>query len=257
MTADWFIANAPEGTHIAVEYDRVEFDRGYGGFPSDKIFFTEIITSVHEETLEGFGRRGIDYLVADERNIHRGGFYDDATDDTAFLAQVETVLDLDNSHGAVWQGPRRMIFRVPPVQQHPMHVFLGDVIIFNGYDLATDTVAPGETLNLVLYWRGLRETDADYVVYAHVSAPNGAAIIAQRDGQPGDVLHRTYDWWPGYFDWDEWPIAIPADAPPGEYLLQIGMYDSLTSERLPVYDVDGNHLGDGVFLTTIVVEAGG
>ncbi len=255
MTADWFITNVPEGTHIAVEYDRVEFDRGYGGFPSDKIFFAEIITSVYDDTLEGFARRGIEYLVADERNIYRGGFYDDETDDSAFLNSVELVLDLDHSGAADWQGPRRLIFRIPPIQQNPMHIFLGDSIIFRGYDLPSTTVAHGETLDLVLYWGGLRETAADYIVFAHVLTPDGGTLAAQHDGQPGDALHRTYDWWPGYFDWDEWPIEIPPDTPPGEYILSIGMYDSMTQERLSAYDDEGTRLGDRVLLTAITIVA--
>jgi hypothetical protein len=166
------------------------------------------------------------------------------------------VLDLDYSSAEGWQGPRRLVFRIPPIQQHPMHVFLGDSIIFKGYDLAATTLAPGETLDLVLYWGGLRETDADYTVFAHVSTPDGETLVAQHDGQPGDARHRTYDWWPGYFDWDEWPVEIPADAPPGEYVLYVGMYDSLTYDRLPAYDETGTPLGDRVLLTTIRVETG-
>lgn len=256
LTAEWFIANVPEGTGIAVEKDFVEFNRSYGGFPSDRVFFVQEIDSVYERSLEEFARAGVEYLIADYRNIYRGGFFEPGRDNSAFLAQVETVLDLSDPWDRDWQGPSRYIFRIPPVQQFPMHVFLDDAIVFKGYDLASDTVMPGETLDLVLYWRGLRETDANYIVYAHVLTMDGATLVAQHDGPPGDALHRTYDWTPGYFDWDEWPIDIPVDAPPGEYILRIGMYDSLSLERLPAYDEAGTVLGDGVLLTTITIEAG-
>ena len=61
LTAEWFIANVPEGTKIAAEKDYVEFERGYGGFPSKKIFFVQEIDSVYDQSLEDFARQGIEY----------------------------------------------------------------------------------------------------------------------------------------------------------------------------------------------------
>jgi hypothetical protein len=255
LTADWFIEQVPEGVHIAVEYDRVEFDPGYGGYPGEKIFFVETITSVHEDSLANFARRGVEYLVADERNIHRRGFYDDSSDNAAFLSQTEVALSLDDPYNNGMVGPRRIIFRVPPIQQVPMHVFLGDAIIFKGYDLAAEVVTPGESLDLVLYWAALRETGANYTVFAHLLDADGA-LVSQFDGLPGDSLHRTYDWWPGYFDWDEWPVPVPEDLAPGTYTLRVGMYDADTVERLPAVDADGTSLGDSILLGPITVVEG-
>jgi hypothetical protein len=252
MTAEWFIANAPEGTKIAAEKDYVEFERAYGGFPSEKIFFVQEIDSVYDQSLEEFARQGIEYLIADYRNIYRGGFYEPGRDNSAFLSQVETVLDLDEPWNHGWQGPSRFVFRIPPIQQHPRHVFLGDAIIFKGFDLGADTVSPGDTLDLTLYWAALRETDANYIVFAHLEDGEGT-LVAQLDGPPGDALHRTYDWWPGYFDWDEWPLAIPAETPPGSYTLLIGMYDADTLQRLPAVNEDGTPLGDHIVLGEISV----
>ncbi len=254
LTADWFIANVPQGTHIAMEKDFVEFDRGYGGFPSDKVFFVEEIDSVYDRPLDEFARRGVEYLVADFRNIYRGGFFEPGRDNTEFLSQVETVLDLSRPWDRGWQGPERYVFRIPPIQSTPMHIFLGDAIIFKGYDLDSNTVLSGETLDLVLYWACLRETDADYTVFVHLNSEDGA-LVAQLDGPPGDALHRTYSWWPGYFDWDEWPVPIPADTSPGRYTLTLGMYDANTLARLPATDANGVALGDEIVLTPITVEA--
>ncbi len=252
LTADWFIASTPEGTHIAVEKDHVEFDRNFGGFPSTRIYVVEEIDSVYERSLEDFARAGVEYLVADYRNIYRGGYFAPENDSRAFLSEVETVLDLTRPWDRGWQGPERYVFHVPPIQQHPMHVFLGEAVIFKGYDLPSAVVVPGETLALTLYWSALRETDANFIVYAHLLPPAGEPV-AQLDGPPGDALHRTYDWLPGYFDWDEWPIPIPPDAAPGQYTLRIGMYDADTLARLPVIAPDGSPLGDGITLAEITI----
>jgi hypothetical protein len=129
---------------------------------------------------------------------------------------------------------------------------LGDAIIFKGFDLGTDSVSAGDTLDLTLYWSALRETDANDIVFAHLEDGEGT-LVAQLDGPPGDALHRTYDWWPGYFDWDEWPLAIPAETPPGSYTLLIGMYDADTLQRLPAVNEDGTPLGDHIVLGEISV----
>jgi hypothetical protein len=254
MTVDWFLDNTPSGTRIALEKDVSEF-LAYGGYQGTKVFFTEEITSVYDRSLEDFARSGVEYLVADYRNINRGGFFERGRDNTEFLSNVETELTLLEPWTKGWQGPERYIFRIPPLQEVPMHVFLGDAIIFKGYDLSSNRVMPGETLDLVLYWSALRETDANYVVFTHLYGEDGA-LVAQMDGLPGDPAHRTYDWAPGYFDWDPWPLTIPADISPGTYNLAVGMYDSDTLIRLGVTDANGTPAGDTIPLGTIDVLDG-
>jgi hypothetical protein len=52
---------------------------------------------------------------------------------------------------------------------------------------------------------------------------------------------------------DERSLPIPPDAPPGAYLLQIGMYDADTALRLPVRAPDGDELGTSVVLGVVEV----
>ncbi len=44
----------------------------------------------------------------------------------------------------------------------------------------------------------------------------------------------TTCWQPGEFITDPYEIHLAPDAPPGEYTLEVGMYDLPTGERLPV-----------------------
>jgi hypothetical protein len=42
----------------------------------------------------------------------------------------------------------------------------------------------------------------------------------------------TSQWRPGEYIQDSHKLEIPADAPPGPYLLAVGLYDAATEERL-------------------------
>jgi hypothetical protein len=72
-------------------------------------------------------------------------------------------------------------FDVPPIS-HPLTAALGDQVELLGYDLLTPipalspykgegSVAPGDTLTLILYWRALTEMDDDYTVFTHLLGP--------------------------------------------------------------------------------------
>lgn len=108
ITADWFIANAPDGTSIAVEYDAVEFMPEYGGFPGPKHFQPVVVQSLFQHPLEQYRQAGIRHLVADERARGNGGYFSDP-DNSAFTAGVRMALDIPNDHNP---GPRRIIFEL-------------------------------------------------------------------------------------------------------------------------------------------------
>ena len=50
-------------------------------------------------------------------------------------------------------------------------------------------------------------------------------------------------------------LTVPPDAPPGEYELWAGMYTWPDIKRLPVYDAQGNLVGDHVVLGKVTVTA--
>lgn len=108
ITADWFIANAPDGASIAVEYDAVEFLPEYGGFPGPKHFQPVVVQSLFQHSLEQYRQADVRYLVADERARGNGGYFSDP-DNLVFTAGVRMVLDIPNEHNP---GPRRIIFEL-------------------------------------------------------------------------------------------------------------------------------------------------
>jgi len=48
---------------------------------------------------------------------------------------------------------------------------------------------------------------------------------------------------------------VPASVPPGDYELRVGIYLLATGERLPLLDVNGQVLSDGISLGAVRVQA--
>jgi hypothetical protein len=54
---------------------------------------------------------------------------------------------------------------------------------------------------------------------------------------------------------DEYDIPVRGDAPPGDYTIEIGMYDLISGERLAAFDAEKERLvDDSVILTKVEVE---
>jgi len=121
--------------------------------------------------------------------------------------------------------------------QRAAQINLGDKVLFLGYDLASDAVRQGEDLHLVLYWQAQQPLEKQYSVFAHLDAPPDYTTWAGSDNlNPGGI--PTSRWAPALYTRDEHTISIPADLPPVEYLLQVGLYDKVTGERLPILAAD-------------------
>jgi hypothetical protein len=140
-------------------------------------------------------------------------------------------------------------FYVPEIQ-HPLEATLGDAVLLLGYDLSSDDVKPGDTLHLTLYWQALEETQASHTVFTHLLDAS-ERTWGQMDSIPLRGEAPTTSWIPGEVIADPYEIAVAAGAPPGDYVIEIGMYDAITGRRLPVF-ADGQLLaGDRLMLEQI------
>ena len=131
--------------------------------------------------------------------------------------------------------------------QTQMEVNFGPKVTLIGYDLEEAVVHPGGDIHLTLYWQAQQEMDRDYTVFAHLIDAEGQ-IWAQKDNQPLGGNYPTSLWDEGEIVKDEYDSVVDGDAPPGEYLLEVGMYLAETGVRLPVYNIGGELLGDRILL---------
>jgi 4-amino-4-deoxy-L-arabinose transferase-like glycosyltransferase len=121
---------------------------------------------------------------------------------------------------------------------NPMRQNLGGQVALVGYELDRTAAAPGEAFQLTLYWEALRDLATNYAVFTQVLGPE-AYIPAQMDGWPQQGAAPTATWRKGQQVRDAYTLVVAADALPGIYDLQVGMYDA-QGVRL-------NLLGEGGF----------
>jgi hypothetical protein len=148
---------------------------------------------------------------------------------------------------------RERLFAIPHIQ-HPMHAELGGKVRFLGYDLAQTEIKPGECLHLVLYWQAIKRMDTSYKVFTHVLDVEDK-IWGQKDNPPKGGTCPTTLWIEGEVVVDHYEIPLDPQTPPGEYIIEVGMYDEATGKRLPAFDEDGRRLPyDRILLERIQVK---
>jgi 4-amino-4-deoxy-L-arabinose transferase-like glycosyltransferase len=153
--------------------------------------------------------------------------------------------------GAIRVSGRTRSYEIPPME-HELGWRLGSGIRLLGYDLDPNVQAGGP-LRLTLYWQCLSEMSESYTVFTHVLDSDNL-IKGQVDRVPGIPETPTTSWVQGEVVADPYEIRVDPQAPPGEYVVEVGMYDPATTERLPACDAQGGVQGDVVVLGTVYVE---
>ncbi len=148
---------------------------------------------------------------------------------------------------------------VPPADiSHPLDLCLGEDIRLLGYDLPQTVVEPGGVVELTLYWQAIAPVQTRYKVFTHLlgetyNATTDNFLWGQQDNEPINGQVPTTMWVPGAITADPYRIPIAADAPPGQYTIEVGMYGLVDGVRLPVL-VDGAGVDDRVLLQPIEIR---
>lgn len=152
---------------------------------------------------------------------------------------------------AVRVSERERSYQLPPIE-HAMRADLGDQVEFHGYSLESAQVEPGGLVRLTLYWRARQRMTVSYTVFTHLLGKDGS-IWGQRDSIPVKGTYPTTGWVEGEVITDEYEIPVKPDAPPGDYQIEVGLYDAATGQRLPVFDEDGTRLpGERILLDQVI-----
>lgn len=142
----------------------------------------------------------------------------------------------------------------PLTISHPMGVRIGDSIEFLGYDLRSpQPLHAGDTLSLILFWRSLKTTGTSYTVFTHL-LDSREQVAGQNDSKPANGSRETMAWSPGEVIADEHSFQVNPNAAPGQYRIEVGMYDASTGTRLQVFGADSHPGGDRILLQELIVQ---
>lgn len=138
-----------------------------------------------------------------------------------------------------------------PTVSHPLQARFGEGIVLIGYDLKVRQARPGDRIELTLYWHASSPIDQSYTVFVHLLDAN-QVIQAWGDSPPGGGTLPTTSWLAGEYLQDQHEMAIKPEAPPGEYWIEVGLYEAVSGVRLPVLDEEGQVQGDRVLLADTI-----
>lgn len=108
--------------------------------------------------------------------------------------------------------------------------FATDDLSLLGYDLSPTTIRAGDKGWLTLFWRAKQDAPRDYVVGIRLLAD--AREITYWLGRPVYSGYATSEWSAGQVVQDPWELSLPEEVSPGDYQLELVLFDSMTGETL-------------------------
>jgi len=119
-----------------------------------------------------------------------------------------------------------------PAPNFALDVTFGERLKLMGADVAASSVAPGEQVELTLYWQALQSLERDYSTFVHLLDQNDI-VVAQRDMYPGQGAWPTSQMRPGDIIASRYVLNVPPTAyAPDTLRWEIGVYDFATQQRL-------------------------
>ncbi|MBN1660900.1 MAG: glycosyltransferase family 39 protein [Anaerolineae bacterium] len=100
-----------------------------------------------------------------------------------------------------------------------------DVLALEGFGLSSTRLAPGDDLEVTLYWRALEDAGPAYTTFLHLVAADGSGVAGIDEPILGGVYQPAL-WSKDATLPDRHVLTIPADLPPGRYRLDAGLYPS-------------------------------
>lgn len=117
-----------------------------------------------------------------------------------------------------------------------------------GYRIKPQQVKPGDSVQVITYWRVTGELPSDLIAFTHLYR-TPTEVMAQQDQldvdgsslHPGDVFMQSHEF-----------VVVPPDTPAGTYPIGVGLYRKGTSERWPIF-VGDQRIADRIFLSAVQV----
>jgi hypothetical protein len=157
------------------------------------------------------------------------------------LAAKEGIIDRTEN---LFRAHRFDGMRVPGVQTEAQINF-GDALTLHGYDLPRKPVPSGDPLRIDLYLSARGTVDGSYRAYARLVDEEGRLWSLRDNGTPREFRPPppTTIWPSGaYGHWAYLAYVLPG-TPPGEYWIEVGLFEPGTWRGLNVLDEAGRIVG--------------
>ena len=145
---------------------------------------------------------------------------------------LEEWLSAVRTRSRLWWSPATS-FEDPLRDANPLTlpVDFGHRVALWGYQGPEGPLSAGDPFDVLTTWRVLAEVNSQPAIFVHLLDTAGH-LVAGWDGldvawsgwEPGDVFVQIHH------------LEVPADAQPGSYLLEVGVYSPATLERWPVFE---------------------
>jgi len=117
---------------------------------------------------------------------------------------------------------------------------------------------PGQDIELWLDWRALKQVETSYKVFVHLIRNDQLAAPPADYYTPLGGAFPMQLWIPVWVEGqavsDPYRLTIPSELSPGDYAIEIGLYDLVSTRRAPLFDRAGNLAGDRVILGPVSVR---
>jgi hypothetical protein len=158
----------------------------------------------------------------------------------------------------IFIGPFKVSSAPPSPEElqraRPANIRFGDAIVLQSYSLSERARRPGDVVNLTLYWQSAAKIDKDYTVFVHLLDASGK-VRAQMDAPPRGGAYPTSLWDAGEIVRDDYALALPRDLAPGDYKIEVGLYEYPALTRVIVKDASGMTLGNRLILSETITVA--
>jgi hypothetical protein len=196
-------------------------DIGYGPVLSALGATLQPFVPVLVRDVDDFGRMPANYAVVYLESVQREA-------NPQLYAQLQQTVPLHTVriHGIDYAT----IYQLPRPFTHPLDFEWADALRLRGVSIEQD----GQQVVVTPAWDVRAPLQQDVMVFVRLLDANGQRV-AGIDVVPGGADYPpTSAWQPGRQIAVPLPMALPADLPPGEYRLVLGLYDMASGARLPI-----------------------
>jgi hypothetical protein len=204
--------------------------------------------------------RALDRVFATNKRIWLLRIYDTVVDPNGvirdYLAQHGRLIEdqvftgLSNARVQAYLTTQQRMSSLP-ADATARSVVLGGRVELVGFEPAEVSVKAGQPLDVNLYWRARRQTNVDAHLFVGLYSESGELIASTSEVPIGNALGTSR--WTEEVLREPVRLATPAGLVPGNYRLQVALYDPFTNESLVPEPGEWVAQGNQIVLTGVQV----